>query len=72
MSQKKSRLITAPPESSESQAFYAANNFMGTDYKYIARTVAEGAHAVLLLDCTGLHATPALQVPKNMNLLFLP
>jgi hypothetical protein len=38
----------------------------------IARTVAEGAHAVLLLDRAGWHTTPALKVPNNLTLLFLP
>jgi hypothetical protein len=38
----------------------------------IARTVAEGAHAVLLLDRAGWHTTPALRVPNNITLLFLP
>jgi hypothetical protein len=38
----------------------------------IARTVAKGAHAVLLLDRAGWHTTPALRVPKNLTLLFLP
>ncbi|RAI38660.1 hypothetical protein CH338_12015 [Rhodoplanes elegans] len=30
------------------------------------------AHAVLLLDRAGWHTTPALKVPENMTLLFLP
>jgi hypothetical protein len=38
----------------------------------IARTVAKGAHAVLLLDRAGWHTTPALKVPNNLTLLFLP
>jgi hypothetical protein len=38
----------------------------------IARTVAKGAHAVLLLDRAGWHTTPALVVPNNITLIFLP
>ncbi len=38
----------------------------------IARTVAKGAHAVLLLDRAGWHTTPALAVPKNITMIFLP
>ena len=38
----------------------------------ISRTVAKGAHAVLLLDRAGWHTTGHLNVPKNMTLIFLP
>lgn len=38
----------------------------------ISRTVAEGAHAVLVLDGAGWHTSPALQVPDNITLLPLP
>ena len=38
----------------------------------IARTVAKGAHAVLLLDRAGWHTTQDLVVPKNLTLIFLP
>ena len=38
----------------------------------IARTVAKGAHAVLLLDRAGWHTTGALAVPKNITLILLP
>jgi transposase len=38
----------------------------------IARTVARGAHAVLLLDRAGWHTTSNLVVPKNLTLIFLP
>gem|GEM_PF-1373590 len=37
----------------------------------IARTVAKGAHAVLLLDRAGWHNTAKLVVPKNISLIFL-
>jgi putative transposase len=38
----------------------------------ISRTVARGAHAVLLLDRAGWHTTSSLVVPKNLTLIFLP
>jgi transposase len=38
----------------------------------IARTVAKGAHAVLLLDRDGWHTTKALAVPRNITMILLP
>jgi len=38
----------------------------------IARFVARGAHAVLLLDRAGWHTTTALAVPRNITLILLP
>jgi len=38
----------------------------------IGRSVARGAHAVLLLDRAGWHTTGQLAVPKNITLIFLP
>ena len=38
----------------------------------IARRVARGSHAVLLLDRAGWHTTGHLVVPKNLTLIFLP
>ena len=38
----------------------------------ISRTVAKGAHAVLLADRAGWHTTKALAVPKNITMIFLP
>ena len=38
----------------------------------IGRTVARGAHAVLLLDRAGWHTTGHLVVPKNLTLILLP
>ena len=38
----------------------------------IARTVAPGAHAVLLLDGAGWHGSAALVMPDNLSLLTLP
>ena len=38
----------------------------------ISRTVAEGAHAVLVLDGAGWHGAKTLCVPGNITLLPLP
>ena len=38
----------------------------------IARTVAPGAHAVVILDRAGWHTSSRLQVPGNITLLPLP
>ena len=38
----------------------------------IARTVAPGAHALLILDGAGWHGSAALVVPDNLSLLTLP
>ena len=38
----------------------------------ISRHVAEGAHAVLLLDRAGWHTTAKLDVPSNITSIFLP
>jgi transposase len=38
----------------------------------IARTVAPGAQAVLVLDGAGWHGSTALNVPDNISLLHLP
>lgn len=38
----------------------------------IGRRVAEGAHAVLVLDGAGWHTSPRLRVPDNISLLPLP
>ncbi len=38
----------------------------------ISRHVASGAHAVLILDQAGWHASAALAVPANITLLPLP
>ena len=38
----------------------------------ISRTVANGAHAVLVLDGAGWHGSKALKVPDNITLLPLP
>jgi transposase len=51
---------------------FADTEAMQCHLKEIARTVAERAHAVLLLDRAGWHTTPALVVPNNITLIFLP
>ena len=38
----------------------------------IARAVAPGAHAVILMDQAGWHTTGALTIPDNLSPLFLP
>jgi transposase len=38
----------------------------------ISRSVAPGAHAVLVLDGAGRHGSAALVVPDNLSLLTLP
>tara|TARA_R110000737_G_scaffold285784_1_gene292328 strand:- start:32 stop:355 length:324 start_codon:yes stop_codon:yes gene_type:complete len=38
----------------------------------IARTVAPGAHAVLLMDQAGWHMTAALTIPENISIIPLP
>ena len=38
----------------------------------ISRTVAAGAHGIVVMDKAGWHTTPALQVPANLSLLHLP
>jgi len=38
----------------------------------ISRTVAEGAHAILVLDGAGWHGSKALCIPENITLLTLP
>ena len=38
----------------------------------ISKTVAEGAHAILVLDGAGWHGSKALRTPENITLLTLP
>jgi hypothetical protein len=38
----------------------------------IARTVAPGAHALLILDGAGWHGAATLVIPENISLLTLP
>ncbi len=45
---------------------------MGAHLAEIGRPVAEGAHAVVVLDRAGRHTSPRLRVPGNTSLLSLP
>jgi hypothetical protein len=51
---------------------YADTEAMQLHLDEIARFVARGAHAVLLLDRAGWHTTTALAVPRNIPLILLP
>ena len=51
---------------------YADTEAMQLHLDEISRTVARGAHAVLLLDRAGWHTSGQLVVPKNLTLVFLP
>jgi transposase len=51
---------------------YANTEAMQLHLNEIARLVARGAHAVLLLDRAGWHTTTALTVPRNITLILLP
>jgi transposase len=46
--------------------------YMNEHLKFIARQVAPGAHAILVLDQAGWHVAKALVVPANVTLLHLP
>jgi hypothetical protein len=51
---------------------YADTGAMQLHLDEIARTIAKGAHAVLLLDRAGWHTTRALAVPRNITMILLP
>jgi transposase len=51
---------------------FAETEAMQDHLDEIGRTVARGAHAVLLLDRAGWHTTGRLRVPANMTLILLP
>jgi len=51
---------------------YADTEAMQLHLTEISRTVARGAHAVLLLDRAGWHTSGHLVVPRNLTLIFLP
>ena len=38
----------------------------------ISRTVAAGAHAVVLMDRAGWHSTARLKLPNNLTIVLLP
>ena len=51
---------------------YADAEMMQLHLDEIARNVAKGAHAVLLLDRAGWHITGKLDGPENITPIFLP
>jgi len=51
---------------------FANTDAMQLHLDEIARTVAKGAHAALLVDRAGWHTTTALRVPKNITMILLP
>jgi transposase len=51
---------------------FADTHAMQAHLDEISRTVARGAHAVLLLDRAGWHTTGNLVVPRNITLILLP
>lgn len=51
---------------------FADTHAMQAHLDEIGRTVAKGAHAVLLLDRAGWHTTDKLIMPKNITLILLP
>jgi hypothetical protein len=51
---------------------HADTEAMQLHLEEISRSVARGAHAVLLLDRAGWHSSGRLVVPKNITLILLP
>ena len=51
---------------------FANTQAMQAHLDEIGRTVARGAHAVLLLDRAGWHTTEKLTIPKNLTMILLP
>lgn len=51
---------------------WANTQAMQAHLREIARQIAPGAHAVLLLDRAGWHTTGKLKISRNTSLLFLP
>ena len=51
---------------------FADTEAMQLHLEEISRHVAEGAHAVLLLDRAGWHTTAKLDMPRNITPIFLP
>jgi len=51
---------------------FADTEAMQAHLDEISRTVAKGAHAVLLLDRAGWHTTGKLRVPRNITPILLP
>ena len=50
----------------------ANTHAMQAHLEEIARMVAPGAHAIVLMDQAGWHTTDKLEPPANINLLLLP
>jgi transposase len=46
--------------------------YMNAHLKFISARVAQGSHAVLVLDGAGWHVAKGLAVPANLTLLHLP
>jgi hypothetical protein len=51
---------------------YADTDAMNGHLAEIAQTIAQGAHAVVLIDGAGWHIAKALRVPANITLIKLP
>jgi transposase len=51
---------------------YANTEAMSKHLAEIGREVAQGSHAVLVLDGAGYHGATGLAVPDNMTLLHPP
>ena len=51
---------------------FANTEAMNAHLAEIARSVAPGAHALLVLDGAGWHGSASLAVPDNVTLLHLP
>lgn len=51
---------------------YADTEAMNAHLAEISRCVAEGAHAILVLDGAGWHTAAALDAPANITLVVLP
>ena len=49
-----------------------AGQWTGAHLLEISRTVAPGAHAIIVLDGAGWHGSNALELPDNISLLSLP
>ena len=63
------------PERAEAAALimpHADTQAMSAHLAEIAKTVASGAHALLILDGAGWHGSADLEVPDNITLLKLP
>ncbi len=66
---------TVCPERAEAAALimpHADTQAMSAHLAEIAKTVASGAHALLILDGAGWHGSAELEVPDNITLLKLP